>query len=251
MSITLPKALRRAVHRGSRYVCPFCTSTVKAMKPFGFEFPVLKDKHVIGGGLRDNCLCPICGSVDRERLLLLFLRQRTSLFSHPTRLLHFAPEPQLRAEIARHRNVEYTTADLNRDDVSARVDITDIRFPDASFDAIICNHVLEHIPDDLKAMKELRRVLKPGGWGILQVPISYLLKETYEDPSIVTTEAREQAFGQYDHVRIYARDYADRLSSAGFRVEQFDWTTQGEAFGGPSNSNRFALIPEERVFAVS
>ena len=119
----------------------------------------------------------------------------------------------------------------------------------SSSDAIICNHVLEHIPDDRKAMKELRRVLKPGGWGILQVPISYVLAATHEDPSIVTTEAREQAFGQYDHVRIYAKDYVDRLVGAGFKVEQFDWTKQGDAFGG--SSNRFALIPEERVFAVA
>jgi predicted SAM-dependent methyltransferase len=219
------------------------------MRPFGFSFPVLKEKRVIGGGLRDNAMCPVCESVDRERLLLIYLQDRTSLFTKPTKLLHFAPEPQLRATISRHSNVEYVTADLNRPDVTAKVDVANMQFADNSFDAIICNHVLEHIPDDRRAMSELLRVLKPRGWAVLQVPISEVLPATYEDPSILTEKEREQAFGQYDHVRIYAKDYVDRLESVGFVVEQFDWTAHGERYGAPSN--RFALIEGERVFAVT
>ena len=107
-------------------------------------------------------------------------------------------------------------------------------------------NVLEHVHEDRQAMAELRRVLKPGGWAILQVPISYVLPSTYEDPSMETDADRERAFGQWDHIRIYAADYVDRLRESGFKVELFDWTKHGKAYGGPSN--RFALIEEEKLF---
>jgi SAM-dependent methyltransferase len=250
----VPAHARRAIkyytlHYGLRFRCPFCNSSLRRLRAFGFDFPVLQEKQVVGGGLRDNCLCPVCDSTDRERLLFLFLRNRTSLFAKPVRLLHVAPEPELRKEIEKHSNVDYITADLLRPNVKVKLDVTDIRYADDYFDAIVCNHVLEHVPDDRRAMAELFRVLKPGGWAILQVPISYVLRETHEDPSIVSETAREQAFGQCDHVRIYAFDYLDRLRGVGFELDPFDWTTQGAAFGAPSN--RYALNKDEKVFAAT
>ena len=116
-------------------------------------------------------------------------------------------------------NLKYTTADLQSPLADEHADICDIPHPDASFDVVLCNHVLEHIPDDLRAMRELRRVLRPGGWAILQVPIDPKLERTFEDPSITTPQAREAAYGRHDHVRQYGRDYADRLRRAGFHVD--------------------------------
>jgi SAM-dependent methyltransferase len=236
------------MHYGSRFHCPYCKSNLRKLYEFGFDFAVLREKQVIGGGRRGDCLCPVCESTDRERLLLLYLENNTTLFERPTKLLHVAPEPQLRKVIERHPNIEYVTGDLNRPDVTTRIDITNIRFPDDTFDAVICNHVLEHVHDDRRAMTELKRVLKPGGWAVLQVPISYVLTSTYEDRSISTEAERERAFGQFDHVRIYAADYLDRLAEAGFAVEPFDWTANSQAFGGLAN--RFALLKEEKIFAV-
>jgi ubiquinone/menaquinone biosynthesis C-methylase UbiE len=126
------------------------------------------------------------------------------------------------------------------------IDVTNIQFPDDSFDAIICNNVLEHIIDDKKAMSELYRILKYGGWAILQVPLSLTLKNTYEDFSITALRDREEAFDQVDHVKIYAEDYKDRLVQAGFGVRVFRWVTEKENFGG--RRNVFGLNKEESVY---
>ena len=191
-------------------------------------------------------LCPVCGTVDRGRLLYLFLVNKTDIFEKPKKLLHVAPEVCLQDILRSKANIDYLTADISQKNVMIEMDITDIQFPDESFDAIICNHVLEHIIDDGKAMSELYRTLKPGGWAILQVPLSLTLKNTYEDASITTEAAREQAFGQNDHVRIYAADYKDRLTHAGFTVEVFKWVDEAENFGG--RRNLFGLNEDESVF---
>ena len=129
-----------------------------------------------------------------------------------------------------------------------KMDITEIDYPDKSFNVIICNHVLEHIIDDKKAMNELYRVLKPGGWGILQVPMSLSLTTTYEDFSITDPTQREQVFGQSDHVRIYAIDYLDRLKESGFQVDPFEWWTDDEF---SDSNNRYGLLQDESIFVVS
>ena len=230
---------------GFRYKCPLCKSFVRVLLPFGDDFPVLKDHDVVGSGYR-HALCPVCYSFDRERLLYLYLLHKTDLFAGRYRVLHIAPEQRVKTVLSRKINLEYLTADLLESDVVIKVDITNIQFRDDSFDAIICNHVLEHIIDDRKAMAELYRVLKPSGWAILQVPISLSLEATYEDPSITTEKGREEAFGQSDHVRIYAKDYKARLTQTGFKVDIFDWTTKRANFGGPRNL--FGLDERERVY---
>lgn len=242
----MPKKLR---HFGFRYKCTFCNSHLGTLLPFGFDFPVLKEKNVIGGGYRQNALCPICGSIDRERLLHLYLLQKTDIFQKPRKLLHIAPESRLKNIFESKANIDYLTADLSSPGVMVKMDITNIQFSDECFDTIICNHVLEHIVDDDKAMAELYRILKSGGWGILQVPLSLTLKSTYEDASISTIEGREQAFGQGDHVRIYAEDYQDRLRQAGFKVNVFKWGAEADNFGG--KRNLFGLLKDEPVYFVS
>lgn len=242
----LQVAVRQAIYFGHRYACPCCGARLRHLHPMGFDFDVLREKHVIGGGYRLNALCPCCNATDRERLVYLYLTRRTELLDRPSRLLHIAPEPGLRRLLSGRAILDYVSADLLREDVDLQMDVTRIPFPDASFDVILCNHVLEHVPDDRQAMTELFRVIRPGGWAVLQVPISAVLEHTLEDFTVTSAADRERVFGQADHVRIYARDYLDRLRAAGFDVESFDWTLHPEDFGGASN--RFALLEAERLF---
>jgi len=150
--------------------------------------------------------------------LWLFLKNRTNFFSEPLKVLHFGPEYTLFTKLKNLRNIHYISADLSSPIAAVTMDITDTDAEDDSFDVVLCIHVLEHVMDDLKAMRELHRVLRPGGWAIIQSPVETERAKTFEDPAIVNPVARESAFGQRDHVRIYGRDYKDRLEQAGFSV---------------------------------
>lgn len=163
-------------------------------------------------------MCPSCGSLPRHRVDWLFLRERIEP-EIPLRLLHVAPEPGIRESLAALPNIEYVSADLNSAQAMAHFDVQAIPLADESVDAIVCNHVLEHVDDDRKAMAEFLRVLRPGGWAILQVPIDDRVPTTFEDPSVTNPRERERLFGQHDHVRLYGRDYPDRLREIGFAVE--------------------------------
>lgn len=181
-------------------------------------------------------------------MVYLYLTHELGIGQHPLRLLHVAPEPNLSKKLGQLKQLDYLTADISGRNVMVRMDITAIGYPDAHFDAIICNHVLEHIIDDRQAMRELYRVLQPGGWAILQVPLSQRLTATFEDPSVTSEADRERVFGQKDHVRIYADDYQDRLRSVGFDVHPFQWWTAGEPFGGARI--RYGLLQDETLFVV-
>jgi SAM-dependent methyltransferase len=231
---------------GLKYKCPLCNSHVRVLLPSGLDFPVLDRLKVIGGRRRENAICPICHSKDRERLVYLYLVNKTDLFKRRLKLLHIAPELQIRKHLQSLPNLEYLTADLLSNKVDIKMDITSIPFPDNNFDAIISNHVLEHVVDDRRAMAELFRVLKPSGWAILQVPISPILEHTYEDFSITMPDEREIAFGQNDHVRIYAMDYVNRLREVGFDVDIYDWSRDVQSFGGAHNN--YGLKEEESIY---
>ena len=246
---SLWRTYNRIKNRGQRYACPLCGAQLKTLWPRGLAHPVLAQYDIIGGGFREHASCPVCGSTERERLVWLYISQRTDILARPARLLHVAPERELGARLRAQPQLAYLSADLMDEGVMVKMDITDIHYPDASFDAIICNHVLEHVPDDTRALREFYRVLAPGGWAILQVPYSQQITVSVEDPSIVTAEARAQVFGQEDHVRIYAKqDYLQRLEFARFSVECFDWLQAGPDFGGPDN--HFGLMPRETLFIV-
>jgi len=190
-------------YAGARFHCPLCGGRFRAMLPFG-------------PARRANAKCPRCASVERHRLLWFYLRERTDFFTAPLRVLHFAAVQCMQEAFGRLANLDYVTADLVDESAMHRMDIADIRFPDASFDCVLSLHVLEHVPDDRRAMREILRVLRPGGWAILQVPI--VREKTFEDPAIRTPEERLVHYGQEDHVRAYGLDYADRLREAGFEV---------------------------------
>jgi len=236
--------------KGSNYYCPYCNNNYRKFLKGGFDLPVLKEKQIIGSGRRDNCVCPRCYSTDRDRLLYLFLKHKTNIFKEKTKVLHIAPSGSLKALLSSKNNIEYYEGIKHHDGFyyskeTQILDITDIPYKNEDFDVVICNHVLEHVIDDKKAMAEIYRVLKPGGWSILQVPISKILKKTFEDNTITNPKEREKYFGQFDHVRIYGQDYPDRLSEVGLNVEIID--IFAEKIEG-IDITKLALNPEEKIF---
>jgi SAM-dependent methyltransferase len=217
--------------RGNKYTDPIDGNRFRSFLPYGYENP------------RENVLSPSTLSLERHRLLWLFLQQETDLFRSKLKVLHFAPEQAFYKRFRNLKNLDYTTTDLNSPLSDIKADICNLPFDDDSYDVILCNHVLEHIPDDHKAMQELYRVLKPGGWGIFQIPQDLNREQTFEDDSITDRKERAKIFGQYDHVRIYGRDYFSKLRKVGFRVDEVDFTdklTQEEI-------NRFRLAANEII----
>ncbi len=229
---------------GDRFECPFCGKRFGAFLPDGLALSVYREKDISVGGYADHVRCPWCYSSDRDRLLLLFLRDRTRIFSDALSVLHVAPEFHLMRVLQRNARLRYVTGDLSAPSVSARLSILALPFRPASFDAVIANHVLEHVVDDRTAMAEFYRVLRPGGWAIFQVPIGLALDKTFEDASVTLPAERERVFGQFDHVRIYGQDYADRLRAAGFQPEAVPYARQLD----PDTASRFCLNLREEVF---
>lgn len=200
--------------KGKTYTDPIDGKSFRKFLPYGYENP------------RENVLSPSTLTLERHRLLWLYLRNETDFFTKPIQLLHFAPEQAFYKRFKELNHITYTTTDLNSPLADVKADICDLPFDDNSFDVILCNHVLEHIPDDTKAMQELYRVMKPGGWGIFQIPQDLKREQTFEDNTITDRKERARIFGQYDHVRIYGRDYFDKLRNIGFTVEEVDYANR-------------------------
>ncbi len=198
--------------KGNTYTDPIDGKSFRKFLPYGYETQ------------RPNVLSPSTLSLERHRLLWLYLQNETDFFTAPKKVLHFAPEQCFLKRFKALQNLDYTTTDLLSPLADVKADICNLPFKDDSYDVILCNHVLEHIPDDTKAMQEIFRVLKKGGWAILQIPQDLNRATTFEDDSITNRKERAQIFGQYDHVRIYGRDYFDKLRSIGFTVEEVDYT---------------------------
>src|SRR5690606_3490840 len=198
--------------KGDRFTDPIDGSSFKKFLPYGYE------------NQRDNVLSPSTLSLERHRLLWLYLKQETTFFTAPLKVLHFAPEQAFYTRFRKLKNLDYTTTDLNSPLADVKADICDLPFEDHSFDFILCNHVLEHIPDDTKAMQELYRILRPGGTAILQIPQDLSREKTFEDDSITDPKERARIFGQYDHVRVYGIDYFQKLRGVGIEVEEVDFT---------------------------
>ena len=192
----------------------------------------------------ENRVCPRCNSQSRHRLMMLYLKRESEILKSHLKMLHFAPEPFLINHFKSNKNLIYISADLNPVFAANKVDITDIIFSNDFFDFILCLHVLEHIPDDSKAMRELYRVLKPGGWALIQVPIDINRSKTFEDPTVVSEEDRLRVFGQVDHVRICGLDYSERIKKAGFLVDIIDYPK----FLSQEDLQRYGLMSREDIF---
>lgn len=224
-------ALRRRVlaNRGNAVECPVCER----------RFARFRDDWN-----RANAICWRCGSHERHRALWLYLERHPELLADASSLLHFAPEWCLEHRLRGLQSVRYVTADLEPGAAELRLDITQLTLMDGAFDAVICSHVLEHVEDDVAAMSELRRVLAPGGWAIVMVPLDTGRARTYENPAITASADREREFLQHDHVRLYAPDIAERLGAAGFDV-----TIARVAHDlGPEAIARYGLVESDWLF---
>ncbi len=201
-------------YRGSKYTDPINQKSYRKFLPYGYV------------KIRENVLSPGTLSLERHRLLWLYLQKETDLLNKNLKVLHIAPEQAFYKKFKKNKNWEYITSDLNSPLADVKADITKLPFKDNTFDLIFCNHVLEHIKEDKKAMKELYRVMKPGGTGFFQIPLDQNREKSFEDDSITDPHERSLIFGQYDHVRVYGMDYFDKLKDAGFEVEAIDYSAR-------------------------
>lgn len=200
--------------KGDKFTDPIDGKSFRSFLPYGY------------GKQRNNVLSPSTLSLERHRLLWLYLNDQTDFFTAPKKVLHFAPEQAFYKLFRKQKNLDYTTTDLFSPLADVKADICNLPFKDNEYDVILCNHVLEHIPDDTKAMQELFRVLKPGGMAVLQIPQDLSRAVTFADDTVTDQKERAKIFGQYDHVRIYGRDYFDKLRSIGFIVIEEDYTNK-------------------------
>tara|TARA_B100001245_G_C22881953_1_gene424200 strand:- start:1198 stop:1965 length:768 start_codon:yes stop_codon:yes gene_type:complete len=216
------------LYKGNNVLCPICKIELKKFFPYGRE-------------TRENALCPNCLSLERHRLLFLYLKSETDVFKKNINLLHIAPEECFINIFKKSKNISYTTGDLYSPLAEVKMDIHKIPFQNETFDVILCNHVLEHVDDDKKALKEIERVMKKEGFAILQVPFYYPIPEkTLEDRSIINPAEREKDYGQSDHVRKYGKDYPERIKSQGMKVNENKFTEsfnkeEKKYFGLPDN----------------
>lgn len=236
--------IKLAIHAGTKYHCPICGYQSKDLYAIGHDLHVLSEKKVVGSGSRKGG-CYQCKSTDRDRLVYTYLTEKLKILENKKiNILHLAPEKGLSPAIMKMGFENYICGDLYTEgyyypDYVKNMNVLNIPYEDNYFDIIICNHILEHIPNDLDAMAELYRVLKSKGKAILQVPVSLNSEKTYEDFSITDPLEREKEFGQFDHVRIYGQDYKDRLNSVGFNVERISFFKEFPSYG---------LAEEEDIF---
>ena len=202
----------RIIFRGKKYTDPIDDSNYSKFLSYGYKT------------VRKNALCPGTLSLERHRLLWLYLDRETNFLSSNLKVLHVAPEQVFYKKFKKLKNWEYFTFDLNSPIADIKGDLISTNFKDEYFDLIICNHVLEHIEDDKSALDEMYRILKYNGISILQVPINVKRENTFEDLSIKSKIQREKYFGQYDHVREYGLDFKDRVEQAGFKVEMINYS---------------------------
>lgn len=228
----LQAAIRATVYgMGNKVECPICGSTYSQFLPFN----------------RPNALCYRCKSLERHRLVYLYLKNKTDFFDTPKRILHFAPEKCLHDRIRQNAHLQYETADLMTTFIEAigvqpdyLMSVTDIKFDDNTFDVVLCNHVFELVPDDLQGMREIWRVLKPSGYAIIQAAVNNTLDQTIETQQL-SPQDRKRIAGAHQHVRRYGRDYKDRLTQAGFRVEVSKYVQD-------LDYQRYGLMPDEEVY---
>tara|TARA_B100001059_G_scaffold102405_1_gene102148 strand:- start:1450 stop:2157 length:708 start_codon:yes stop_codon:yes gene_type:complete len=218
-------------YKGSKFIDPIDGSSYRKFLPYGYQTS------------RANALCPGTLSLERHRLLWLYLKRKTTFLKDPLKVLHIAPEQVFFSKFKSFTHWDYTTADLHSPLADIKADICDLPFENNTYDLILCNHVLEHISNDHKAMEELFRVLKIGGTLIAQVPIEENRSSTFEDNNIKDKTKRTEIFGQYDHVRVYGTDYYKRLESVGFKTQGIDFLKEFSR----KEIESYALPKNERI----
>ncbi|HEX8546689.1 MAG TPA: class I SAM-dependent methyltransferase [Cytophagaceae bacterium] len=234
LQIISPLALKflALFYAGNKVQCPISGRTYSKFLPYGRN------------PARPNALCPDSLSLERHRLMWLYLKEKTNFFTANLKVLHVAPEHCFLQRFEAMKNLDYVTADIESPLAKIKMDIHDIPFPDNTFDVAFCNHVMEHVRDDIRATSELHRVLKPGGWAIIQSPLDLTRDVTFEDNTITSPSEREKIFGQNDHVRVYGKDYGRRLEKGGFQVIEDDYVKKLDK----SIVERYALPSAEIIY---
>jgi SAM-dependent methyltransferase len=220
-------------YAGSGVTCTICNKSFRKFLPYGRINP------------RPNALCPSCQSLERHRLIWLYLKEKSGFFQEKLKVLHIAPEACFISRFEKQHGDGYITADIESPLAKVKMDIHQIPFQADTFDVVLCNHVLEHVADDIKAMREICRVLKPGGFSILQVPFFHPIPDkTFEDASITDAREREKVFGQDDHVRKYGHDYPRRMEQAGLQAIEDQFVNEKTA----QERERFGLVSGEIIY---
>ena len=212
---------RKIIYYGNKHKCNICGSKVKKIIPGGIKHEIFEKNKIVEAGYRENCFCPVCKSRDRIRIIYYYIENYTNILTDKNCILHFAPEYQLKEKIIKNKKIDYYDGDIKEGRATYVVDIRNIQFSSNKFDYIICNQVLEHIVEEAEAINELKRVIKPNGKIIITVPICLSNEKTYEDLSITDPEERLKNFCQKDHVRLYGRDFKERLEKYGLKVEEW------------------------------
>ena len=229
------KLVAPLLYKGNNVECPVCERKFSKFLSYGSDVA-----H------RENVLCPYDLTLERHRLMWLYLRDHSDFFKKKLSVLHIAPEQCFHSRFKKQNNLTYLTGDLVSPIADLHFDLHNIPLESNAYDVIFCNHVLEHVDDAMQCMKELHRVMKPGGWGIMQVPQDFSRDVTFEDPTIQSPEDREKYYWQKDHVRLFGKDYPQWLTKAGFVVEEFKPTEHYDL----SSIDRYRLQKEEILYIV-
>lgn len=225
--------LRAPFYSGDQVECPCCGESFSKFLSF-----TCYDRS------RDNAQCALCGSLERHRLMMLYLKEKTNISDQAMRVLHFAPEITMLKWLKGKDNVDYTSTDIESPLADVLMDIHEITFEDNTFDAILCAHVLDHVADDRKAMQELRRVMKPGAWLLVQSGVDLNREQTFEDAGAVSPQDKLRVYGQIDLARQYGKDFSDRLREAGFDVKEDFFAREL----GPEATARYGLLLDEAIY---
>lgn len=226
--------------------CIICKSNFKEFLPMGIQEEIFNRHHIIGGGYRSNCICPCCGAGDRERWFYYVLQNKTDISEISGRVLHFAPERGIMEYIKQNKKIDYYTADIVMGQAMHVTDITDIQYRDNTFDYVICNHVMEHVADEKRAVEEVKRVLKKNGKWIFSFPICTDMT-TYEDSAIISPEARLKAYGQIDHVRLYGSDYKARFEKYGLELQIYSPEREIDA----TDISKYGFIEDDVIIVAT
>ena len=237
--------LRIIYYKGEKFTCPICDYQASSFLPYGRDNEAIKKYKIIPMGYRKNALCPKCYSKDRERLIYLFIKTllNNKLLNYNSKIIHFAPERAIEKNFFRKKFNNYLTADIEGNNVDFNLDLQNLNFTQSNFDLVICNHVLEHIEEDVKSLENIFKLLKPGGFAILQVPFSNLIDEDFSVTNLNNKYDRFKYYGQEDHVRIYSKNgFVNKIKNTGFELRIYK---SSEFF---DKKNNLGLIENDEIF---
>jgi SAM-dependent methyltransferase len=238
----------RIIYQGNKHYCNLCKSHTRIFFGYGEKSDFFSEREIIGARFRENAMCPCCSSLERHRLLYDYLENHTDIFKESCSILHFAAEGNIKNKLFENTQIDYYSADIVKNRAMYQVDITKIPFPSQKFDYVLCNHVLQDIEDDRKAIMEMKRVLKSNGTIILSFPLCISQHNTYEDMEKKSFKERFETYGDKYHVRIYGLDVKQRIQSCGLHVQEYIWK---DHINDRPNHMLMSIHEKDRLFVCS